>query len=59
MKELEKMKTKVVQSEITIVYMTNVMLQNNKVSKETQGLLEAQANTIKEANAEIKRQRNG
>ena len=58
MKELEKMKTKVGQSKTTIVYMTNVMLQSNEVSKEMQGLLEAQATTIKEANEEIKRYQN-
>ena len=55
MKELEKMKTKLGQSETTIIYMTNVMLQSNEVSKEMQGLLEVQATTIKEANEEIKR----
>ena len=58
MKELEKMKTKVSQSETTIVYMTNVMLQSNEVSKEMQSLLEVQATTIKEANEEIKRHQN-
>merc|ERR1719239_349679 len=58
MKELEKMKTKLGQSDTTIIYMTNVMLQSNEVSKEMQGLLEVQATTIKEANEEIKRQRN-
>ena len=58
MKELEKMKTKLGQSETTIIYMTNVMLQSNEVSKEMQGLLEVQATTIKEANEEIKRHRN-
>merc|ERR550517_781748 len=58
MKELEKMKTKLGQSETTIIYMTNVMLQSNEVSKEMQGLLEVQATTIKEANEEIKRLRN-
>ena len=50
---LQLEKTKVVQSKITIVNMTNVMLQNNKVSKEAQGLLEAPAKIIKKANLEI------
>ena len=52
-KLLQLEKKKVVQSKITIVNMTNVILQNYKVSKETQGLLEAPAKTIKKANLEI------
>jgi len=46
------------QCESTVVYMVEVMLQNNQVLEETQNLLEAQGITIKEANEEIKRQRN-
>jgi len=58
MKDLEKLKTKVDQSETTIVYMTNVMLQSNEVSKEMLGLLGAQSKTIKDAYEAIKRHRN-
>ena len=38
--------------------MADVMLQNNQVLVESQNLLEAQGNTIKEANEEIKKQMN-
>ena len=57
--ELEMMGTELHQCESTVKYMGNVMLQNNQVMLEGQNLLESQANTIKEANDEIKRQRNG
>merc|ERR1712172_53654 len=57
--ESERMETKLQQCESTIVYMGNVMLQNNQGMLEGQRLLESQANTIKEANEEIKRQRAG
>merc|ERR1711971_172947 len=57
--ESERMDTKLGQCESTIVYMGNVMLQNNQGMLEGQRLLESQANTIKEANKEIKRHRDG
>merc|ERR1711971_486195 len=57
--ESERMDTKLGQCESTIVYMGDVMLQNNQGMLEGQRLLESQANTIKEANKEIKRQRDG
>merc|ERR1719239_637074 len=53
------METKLQQCESTVLYMGNVMLQNNQGTLEGQRLLESQANTIKEANKEIKRQRDG
>ena len=46
------------QCEATVVFMADVMLQNNQLLVESQNLLEAQGNTIKEANEEIKRQMN-
>jgi len=55
--ESERMGTKLHQCKSTIIYMGNVMLQNNQGMLEGQRLLEAQANTIKEANEEINRQR--
>merc|ERR1711971_1068336 len=57
--ESERMDTKLGQCESTIVYMGNVMLQNNQGMLEGQTLLESRANTIKESNKEIKRQRDG
>ena len=57
--EMERVVAKLQQRESTILYMSNVMLQHNKVMLEGQNLLESQANTIREANEELKRQRNG
>ena len=57
--DMERRSAKLQQCESTVVYMGNVMLQNNQTMLKTQNLLESQANTIKEANQEIKRQRNG
>merc|ERR1711971_1403730 len=57
--ESERMDTKLGQCESTIVYMGNVMLLNNQGMLEGQRLLESRANTIKESNKEIKRQRDG
>merc|ERR1712032_238079 len=57
--DMERTSAKLQQCESTIIYMGNVMLQNNQTMLETENLLESQANTIKEANEEIKRQRNG
>jgi len=54
----EKCKEEKSQCETTVVYMVDVMLHNNKVMEENQNLLEAQANTIREATEEIRRQRN-
>ena len=56
--ELERAETKLQQCQSTIDYMGGVMLQNNKVMLEEQTLLASHANTIQEANEEIKRQRN-
>ena len=57
--ESERMGTKLQHCKSTIIYMGNVMLQNNQGMLEGQRLLESQAKTIKEANEEIKRQRDG
>ena len=57
--ELERMNTKLDQCESTIVYMGNVMVQINEVMSERQSLVEDQASTIREADEEMKRQRNG
>lgn len=46
------------QCEATVVFMADVMLQNNQLMLESQNLLEAQGNTIKEANEEIRKQMN-
>jgi len=54
----KKCKEEKSQCETTVVYMVDVMLHNNKVMEENQNLLEAQANTIREATEEIRRQRN-
>ena len=56
--ELERAETKLQQCQSTIDYMGGVMLQSNKVMLEEQTLLASHANTIQEANEEIKRQRN-
>ena len=57
--EMERVVTKLQQCKSTNVYMGNVILQHNKVMLEGQDLLESQANTIKEANEELKIQHNG
>ena len=57
--DLERMGTKLQHCKSTIIYMGSVMLQNNQGMLEGQRLLESQAKTIKEANEEIKRQRDG
>jgi len=46
------------QCEATVVFMADVMLQNNQLLVESQNLLKAQGNTIKEANEEIRKQMN-
>ena len=57
-REQERIGTTLQQCESTILYMGNVMLQHNKVMVESHNLLESQADTIKEANEEIKRRQN-
>ena len=58
MKGKERCDEEKAQCEATVVFMADVMLQNNQLLVESQNLLEAQGNTIKEANEEIKRQMN-
>ena len=57
-RELETISAKLEQCKSSTVYMGNVMLQTNNMTVELQRLVEAQAETIHEANEEIKRQKN-
>jgi len=56
--ESERMSSKLDQCESTILYMGNLMVQIDEVMSERQSLVEAQATTIREADEEIKRERN-
>ena len=58
LKEKERCDEEKAQCEATVVFMADVMLQNNQLLVESQNLLEAQGNTIKEANEEIRKQMN-
>ena len=54
-REREKMGIKVKAHQAALSYMTDVMLQSNKLMREQQKTLESQANMIKETSEEVKR----
>ena len=58
-RELEKIGIKVQRHEAAMSYMTDVMLQNNRLVEEQQQMLESQAKMIEETTKELEGQTNG
>ena len=57
-KELDEISETLNQSEMTVMYMSKVMLHNNQVMEEQENLLKVQAGAIQELNEEVKAGKN-
>merc|ERR1712130_399971 len=57
-KELDEISERLDQSEMTVAYMSTIMIHSNQMAEEQQNLLKVQAGTIQEFNEEVKVGRN-
>merc|ERR1719295_316389 len=57
-KELDEISERLHQSEMTVTYMSELMLHSNQMAKEEEKLVKAQADAIQELNEEVKVEKN-